>query len=172
MRDLLLSLFIFTLSIGFHILWCRFRKKTTLQMYSFGVIATAGLIIYIFITLRIFQRLDYAFDQGIWHVSLWVSSVLLYVLLMPTYIIIYFNTIVQSPSKTILILVRKHGMLSFDELARLMTDDEFIMTRMKDLLDFGYATKEGSLYSLTPRGVILAKVLAFYEKLFGRPMGG
>ena len=172
MRDFLLSQLFFILSIGAHILWCRLRHKTTLQLYSFGVIAGVGLLIYIGITLGAFYRLELVFDQGIWSVSLWVSSVIIYILMIPTYVIIYFNTLVQSPSKTVLILMRKHNRLSFDDLAKSITDEKFVMTRIKDLLDYGYAREEKGLYALTPRGVILAKGLALYEKIFARPMGG
>ncbi len=172
MRDFLLSQLFFILSIGAHILWCRLRRKATLQLYSFGVIAGIGLLIYTYITLGMFYRLEYVFDQGIWKTSLWVSSVVIYILMIPTYVIIYFNTLVQSPSKTILVLIKRHGRLSVDDLAKSITDEKFVMTRMKDLLDYGYAKEERGLYALTAKGVLLAKGLKLYEMIFARPMGG
>ena len=105
---------------------------------------------------------------------LWVSSLLLYLLLCVAYIMEYTLIELESPSMRIVRHVRSkaEGIATKEELRDLFTDEEMIISRLKDLTDHGFIQWDGLRYSLTPRGRLVARCFTFYRNLIRRGMGG
>jgi hypothetical protein len=107
-----------------------------------------------------------------WNIPLYKSAGMIYLLLVPLYIIFYFGTHVESPSHQILSLIKCHGELSHQELSSFLTDSILIKPRLDDLIRCGYLVFDGKYFRLTARGVRTARFLNIYQKILGRGMGG
>jgi hypothetical protein len=168
MRDLILILMIFFLSICAHVLWCRLRPRKDLQIPEFLAVAFIGLLIFCLLKGKGVS----AQAVNFWNMPLFLSSVVIYVLLVPMYLIFYFGTKVKSPSLQVLLILREKKELSEEDILKFLNDDVVLFPRLNDLERFGYLNRSGESYSLSPRGVALAKFLNFYQKLLGRTWGG
>ena len=167
MLDLISSLLVFVLVVTTHILWCRSFPKKDLQILVFCGMAVAGLLPLVFLL-----------TSGSVHPSsgeelrLPLTAGSIYVLLVPVYIVFYFTTQVESPSKRLLLFLESKGLATFDELCTCMTDEAIIEPRLRDLIHTGFVLREGSSYRLVARGHRLAGVLKAYQILCGKEMGG
>ncbi len=162
------SLLVFLGAILVHWIWCRAQKRVCLHIKSFLGIAAAGLI-------ALVLRVDVPtapLSGGVAVAPLGMSAILLYVLLVPVYLIFYFGTQVESPSRLLTVLLRERGLLTFEELSQVLDNDRLIRPRLEDLLKTGYIREENGCFILTGRGARLARCLELYQKLNGRGWGG
>jgi len=159
------SLLVFCGVILVHWVWCRTQKRNCLHIKSFLGIASAGLT-------ALVLRVDVPVSPSPDAAPLWMSAVLLYALLVPVYLIFYFGTQVESPSRLLTVSLRERGALTFEDLARVLDNERLIRPRIEDLLKTGYIREENGCFILTGRGARLARCLEFYQKLNGRGWGG
>jgi hypothetical protein len=167
---LLINLVFFVLVVVTHIGVCRRYKGKGLLVKAFCVMATAGLLLAVAAAVAIKGQVSHW--SLIWQLPLFVTAMLIYILLVPTYIIFYVSTQLNSPSKEILLLIKKQGSMSREQLAAQMTDDKFIRPRLVDLKQTDYVTYKDSKYRLNPSGIKVARFLNFYQWLLGRELGG
>ncbi len=172
MRDIIGMLLVFVSVILVHIAWCRMRPRHQLGVVSFCWIALAGLVLYLTVGIPSGKVDTKGFLFSVWSAPLKLSAVVMYFLLIPTYLIFYFSVRLESPSKAIIILAKKSGEASYDDFAQYVTDNRFLMTRLQDLLDHNCIRLENGIYRLTTHGAMIANLLNIYEKIFGRGMGG
>ncbi len=171
MFDILLTLFFFVEAVFIHLALCRKRSADGLLLLPFFGIAFSNLIV-----LWVFfwaARGYFKFDvNSVWGVPLCVTATLIYILLIPTYLVFYFSTQQMSPSKKILLLLARGGPMSFQELLVHFSDDEFVMPRLKELIGVRWLIEHGGWYVLTPMGTQMAKMYTLYQAIFGRTKGG
>lgn len=165
MTHLLISLSFFAASVIAHIGWCRRHKAKRLHIISFGLIALLGFSLF----LALAGHLP-AGDGGI--AALPLSASVLYFLLVPVYLIIYFGTKVESPSRRILQILEAQGAVSLPDLERQITHEDLLMPRLRDLVRLGYMENDGQNYILTAKGLRVARGLALYRQWTGRDIGG
>ena len=162
------SLLVFLGAVLVHWVWCRSQRRDCLHIKSFMGIAAAGLLA---LLLRA-QGQASAVSRETGAAPLWLSAIILYILMVPVYLIFYFGTQVESPSRLLTVLLRERGALTFDDLARIIDNDRLIRPRVDDLLTTGYVREENGCLVLTGAGLRVARWLEFYQRLSGRRWGG
>src|ERR1041385_5697573 len=99
------------------------------------------------------------------------SSTVVYILLIPTYLVFYFSTQQTSPSKQIMMLLSQRDM-SLKDLSAHFQDEELITPRIQDLLTTECVTDKNGRYVLTFWGQQMARIYALYQAVLGRKKGG
>ena len=171
MFDILVMFLFFLASVGVHLTVCRKRSQEGLLLKPFIGIAIGNLcVLWVFFWLS--QRYVHFDPTSFWGVPLHAAATLIYVLLIPTYLVFYFSTQQLSPTKKIFLLLSKNGPMSFNELLAHFSDQEFIFPRLKELIAIQCLIEHSGWYVLTPSGIQMAKVYSFYQLLLGRKKGG
>ena len=158
MHTILISVGIFLAAVAGHLLCCRKSAKKNLQAKLFTALATAGLTVFVLVG---------AINQ----LPLLLTASVIYVLLVPVYLIFYVSTELVSPSKKI-VQVLAAGPGVYADLYKALERENFIMLRLEELEQSGCLRREGERYCLTASGQAIAKSLRVYQKLLGRAVGG
>ena len=172
MRDIFLSIAAFFLAVIFHISWCRCVKRNGLQVRAFFMIAVGLLCIKIAIELSTSPATLITGSYTVWTMPLKFTADIIYLLLGLFYLICYFSPRVESPSQRLLRTCSKADGSTLEELEKAVNNDDFIMTRMDDLLRCGYMRVVEGHYEILPPAIFVARVLVFYQKISGRGIGG
>jgi len=167
---LITSALFFILSLLIHVLWCRYKRRDELHITSFVVISLLCLSGYFAMAHFLIPQVDSA--PGIWLLPLEKTAAVLYFFLLPFYLVFYYSTMIDSPSRRAIALLRERGALSFGELSREISDEKFIMTRLNSLVICGYVHFDGKYYQLLPRAVLSCRIINVYQKMIGRKIGG
>ncbi len=99
------------------------------------------------------------------------TSLVLYLALLPFYICFYHSIIVNSPTRLLLDQCGQ-GPCRYEQLLASTIQEDFVQDRLEALVESGVVSKVGETYRLAPQGRLLGKILAWYQHLVGRPMGG
>jgi hypothetical protein len=167
---LLAAMGFFFIAVFIHIQICRAkRSQAGLWVKLFCVIAGFGLGL-CWLAFVAFHHVPHR--SGLWALPLELTSSLIYLLLVPSYVVFYVSTQMMSPSKRILMLIDQAGGMELQQLKEAFSDEEFIMPRLRDLEQTGCIAKENGTYKLTPSGLALARFLNCYQILLGRKAGG
>ncbi|MBP6344278.1 MAG: hypothetical protein KA403_10095 [Candidatus Omnitrophica bacterium] len=171
MFDIFVMLFFFLVSVFIHLVICRKWSKGGLLLKHFFSIALLNLILLwaFFWMTGHYGRFDQSSVLG---VRLYGTATLIYLLLIPTYLVFYFSTQQMSPSKKLLLLLSRNGSMSREELFGHFSDEEFILPRIKELAGIRCIVEHGGWYVLTPTGIQMAKVYVLYQAVLGRNKGG
>ncbi len=172
MLYLVTSLLFFFLSVVVHIFWCRRQKKQDLHMTTFCLIALTVLGCYGMFLAFIQKAFQGQFGLTFWSCPLQLTSIVLYVLFIPIYLIFYFGTRVESPSKKMVLLIEQHGALSPEDFLKYFSDEHLVLTRLDDLERSYCVVLENKVYRLTDQGRTIARVLNLYQWITGRVIGG
>ena len=170
MITLLVTFAFFILSIAAHVQFCRWRKReSNLWFYVFFAgAALAGN----FMSLKFLLNGPAKDLPEFWSLPLFLSSLTLFIMLIPMYMIIYFGSEVESPTKKICFLLDSSGGMTKEELLKQITDEGFVVPRMDDLVRTGFVEhKEGKYFLLFPSRAS-ARLLAVFQWIFGRGKGG
>ncbi len=163
----ILSLCFFIVAITTHLLWCCILRSRNLQVIPFLVIALGYLAALNMISMRVCPP-----HVNYWGQSLIMSSNIIYFLLIPTYLIFYAATVIDSPSRTALRLIRDHKGLTYSEILKGLGGSEFIQTRLNSLLDYHLISVHENKYQLSSKGEQLGRLLNFLKFFLGRDPGG
>lgn len=102
------------------------------------------------------------------------SFVMLYLTLAVAYMITYSAVQADSPSMSILLMIREaepHGLTQAD-LVRRLDDDALIVPRLQDLVIGKLAVRTGDRYVITDSGSRLARIYIGYRRLLKMEKGG
>ena len=172
MLFILISLVFLVLTVTGHVGWCRRHRADRLCLRPFLVCAALGL------GASALLLGSWPVDMGttaagrLWTLPLRGSALLLQFLLVAGYFIFYFSAMVESPTRRIIRIMESADGVSLDDLIGQMSNASLLEPRLQDLLAHAYVRKEGERYVLMPRGQGLSRVLAIYEWILRRPMGG
>jgi predicted transcriptional regulator len=99
---------------------------------------------------------------------------LLFISMALAYITTYSGIEVQSPSLRIVLEIKNSGKLGLDReaLDRNFNNDVLVALRMNDLVKDKMIYQDGDKFKLTPKGILLVRLLIFYRKLLNAGMGG
>jgi hypothetical protein len=172
MISIILSLLFFCSTVLAHVFWCRRHKTDGLFIRPFFHFFLLGLMLLVLILFLRPEEVLALEKTGMWGVPLNGSAVAVYVLFMACYFIFYFGMQVESPTRRLMQLMENKSAVSLDNLVGQMSNDSLILPRINDLLKHDYIRKEGERYVLKTRGVRVASMVKFYERIFNRPMGG
>ncbi len=167
MRYVLISLFIYFLTILVHILFSRLKFSRKNQVNVLWLLGCLGAVFYWNVTAISIQA-----DQSFWSVPLRGSCLVLYLLLLFPYYIFFTNANYDSPSQMIMVLLKKRGSCSNDELLREMTPQRLIVSRLDDLREEGFIGNEGGKYFLRTKGIWLMQFMKIYKNIIGREIHG
>lgn len=94
--------------------------------------------------------------------------------LILAYMITYSAIEVDSPSLVMILAVAGAGPegLAKKDFNKLMDNDHLVIPRINDLIVDKMAYKEGDIYKLTPKGMLLANLFSFYRGLLNASKGG
>ena len=171
MFDLTLILVLFFLSVIAHLGICRREGRDVLLIRTFFGISALAFGIFL-ICWFIFHHFFPASKNSLWNTPLFFSVTILYILLCFLYLSFYVNVKLNSPSKSVMTLIREKKSMNSDELGKFFTDSEFIEPRLADLVMSGCVSKEGDRYRLSRSGERIGRILEIYQKIVGRPIGG
>lgn len=171
MAYMLFSLLLFCASVFFHVLFCRRTSTPGLHARVFIYIALFFLAVYILGVYLVGQKgpLDPRF---LWGMPFKTTAGIIFVLLAPMYLFFYVRTQLTSPSKTTLLCLYQHGSLSYAQILKYIQEEDFINTRLTDLITSGCVRQAEGRYTISPSGLKIAMVLKFMQMLLGRGMGG
>lgn len=171
MAYILFAFALFCASVAVHIVYCRRTKTPGLQARPFLVIS--------FFFIAVYAAGVYFTGQGhalspdsFWGLPFKLASALIFILLVPTYLMFYALTQLMSPSKKILMSIHRRGSLSYKDILAHIEEEDFINTRLNDLCTSGCAVKVNGRYFLTPEGQKIATALDLTQRLLGRGIGG
>lgn len=167
---LFLSLMFFFSSVAAHVFWCRLRNVRTIAVAAFCRISFVFFVAYVFF-LGLWPGLQGP-QAGLWGRPLQITSVVLYVSMVPFYFVFYHMIIINSPTRLMLDICRKKGSCSYEDLAAAVEQEDFIKSRLTALVCSGVIIQEGTFYRLSRQGVSIAKGLEVYQALVGRSKGG
>lgn len=130
-----------------------------LRAKLFITVASGHLII--FIALAIILKLPMV-----------LTSVVIYILLIPVYLIFYVCTELVSPSKRILQIIASSNEANYTQVFKALEQENFIMLRLEELEQSGCLKRSDNRFELTASGRKIASILDVYQRLLGRDIGG
>ncbi len=151
-----------------HLIWCRLKRKETLNTFSFGIMAIINLTVYIASVVSAIGKNSGGISQH----PFFVTSIIFNILMSGIFLAFYYGVNIDSPTRSTLQIVKKGGKVSEPDLLKHFEANNFVLSRLKALVDHSFAVCEGGRYRLTPPGIQVAKTLERYEKIFGRRKGG
>ena len=166
MLYLITVILFFILSIILHIFFCRFKKGKVLYAKFFVLIALINL----WMCVSVFERIKNIVEFNVPSLGLLPlqgTAMVIYLLLIPAYLVIYVTTQLQSPSKTILQLLSAHDGLTIKDLQKNFTDEAFIISRLNELFYTGCVKRTDKAYRLGASGRLILIWLNFYRCLLG-----
>ena len=162
------------LSVIEHIAWCRIKPAKGLRIISFMSISLLNAVFFLW-ALHHLQGKYLSFYEArpsVWYAPFVLTSLACYFVSLGLYFAFYSCTTIDSPSRWILRLVRDHGPMTYEDLAKNISNDNFIMTRLRALEEHGCVALNGKQYRLQSLGLLSAKLLMVYEKISGRQARG
>lgn len=171
MMDLCLALLLFAMAVVVHILFCRRQKKNNLQAKAFIFIASFFLLVYA-VTVGWFHQSHSLLQGSLWEWPFEWSCGVMFVLLIPVYLCFYVLTQLTSPSKKILQSLKLKGALSDEQIIAAIEEEDFINTRLNDLLVSGCVIVHRGAYVLTASGKKIALIIKTMQMITGRDLGG
>lgn len=109
---------------------------------------------------------------ALYHWPLALTATIIYMLLIPNYLVLYVSTELVSPSKRILRIVSNKTQTDYHAILATLEKEDFIGTRLHELCQSGCVRDAGGTYHLTPSGRTIAVFLKIYQYLLGREIGG
>ena len=163
MLYLIIALLFFIFSVVVHVLFCRGKRGNILYVKIFGYIALINLSL----CSGVFQSISADGTVSIWLLPLKATSIFIYLLLIPAYLVVYVTTQLNSPSKIILRSLSARDGLTIKNLQKNFTDEEFIVFRLQELVKTGCAVAVDGKYRLGASGTLIFAWLRIYQWLLG-----
>ena len=166
---ILFALLLFVGSVMAHIFFCRRRRNAGIQAKAYLYITAFFIAVYIIGAHFIAGTVS---PHSLWGSPLKITSGILFVLLIPFYLNFYTLTQLMSPSKKILICISRKGSASYEEILASIQEEDFIGTRLHDLITSGCVIETEGRYVLSPSGWGITTVLNRMQLILGRDIGG
>ena len=171
MVDIVLAIVLFAGSVLVHLLYCRNTKSRGLHAKTFILMAMAGLVTYFLLTIAIAKMAGFD-PRSLIGIPFELTGGVIFILFVPIYLCFYVLTQLMSPSKKILLTVAKGGAISYEDILASIEEENFIKTRLDDLLTCGCVGQVDGRYVLTAEGRKIAAILNAMQALLGRKPGG
>jgi len=162
---------LFIASVIIHVFFCRRTTRPGLQAKAYILIAIILIGVYVAGVYAIGKAciLD---GHSLWGLPLKITAGVIFALLVPVYLSFYVLTQLMSPSKKILLTISRRGNLSYADIVLCVQEEDFIGTRLSDLVTSGCVRQTEGRYTLSPSGQKIAAVLNIMQYVLGRGMGG
>ena len=164
-------LFLFFSSVALHVIYCRYSASEKLHAKVYVFIVFVLIIVYI-VGVLFLQHWGWLKEHPLMSAPFQITSGIIFVLLVPFYLIFYTLTGFVSPSQKILLSIALHGGLSYADVLVCVQEEDFIGTRLADLCVSGCVVRKQERYVLSPTGNIMATVLRWVQRVTGREIGG
>jgi hypothetical protein len=165
------ALLLFCASVMAHVFFCRGKRGSGLQAKAYILIAALLFFVYVIVVLAI-QQAGILHAQSLWGLPFRITAGLIFILLIPVYLSFYVLTQLMSPSKKILICLSQRGSLTYTDIVACVENENFINTRLNDLLSTGCVREVEGRYILNASGQKIAAILNIMQHLLGRDIGG
>ena len=160
----------FVLVVLSHALACR-RGLILFRMEGFLALSLVwGGIYFLLLRLTPEASIGPGFAGNIRNMPLIFTSFVLYGLLCLTYLVQCTAVQAQSPSMKVFSLLCRETGMTFDQLKPHFSDQEFVLSRLNDLVRTGYVEQHNEAFSLTSKGFQVARVFDAYQRLIRRNM--
>lgn len=165
---------IFVMMLFLHVVlwrWCRPKDDmAALAILFFGVPIVTTFLILILVWFGLLPNVGNLMSTSI---ADGAATALLYFALAGAYISSYPAAQGSSPSLDILLVVGKSMTtgLTYEDLLDRFTNETVLTPRLQDLIDSNLAVESNGALALTPRGVILVRILGLLRRLLGLPAG-
>jgi len=166
-----LVLFLFIATVFAHLTFCRRTSKSGLQAKAFVLMAMMAFGVYAGGVL-ILQHTAALDKHSLWGVPFGFTGAIIFILLIPVYLSIYVLTQLSSPSKKILMTISLVGEASYNDMVSAIQKEDFITSRLNDLLASQCLTSRNGRYVLTTDGQKIAAILNLMQFILGRKAGG
>jgi hypothetical protein len=171
MAYVLFALLVFAASVAVHILFCRGAAGEGLHAKAYVNIAVFFFGVYV-AGIYLLHPLNVLDPCSFWGLPFKISSGLIYILLIPVYLSFYVLTQLVSPSKKILKCMTGKRGVSYAKILECVKAEDFINTRLSDLVTSGCVEHTRRGYVLSASGRKIALVLDVIQFVLGRRMGG
>jgi len=165
------ALFLFIISVMTHILFCRKSSQSGLQAKAFIGLAFLFLAVYVLGSWAILKA-DIFLPNTLLGFPFLITAGIIFILLIPVYLCFYVLTQLMSPSKKILLTVSQMQKASYEDMVSCVEQEDFINTRLSDLVTSGCVIKDQDRYRLSASGRQIAGILDLMQHVLGRKMGG
>jgi len=165
------ALLLYCVSVMIHIFFCRKTTKPGLQAKAYIIIAVILIGVYFAGVYTIGQG-NFLDPHSLWGLPLKITSGVVFILLVPTYLMFYALTQLMSPSKKILLTIASQGNPSYADIMLGLQEEDFIGTRLNDLCACGCVSQIEGRYVLSLSGRKIAAFLNIMQHVLGREMGG
>jgi len=141
---------------------------------AFIVISLFWMIVYLIIIKLVLSNewLPVKISYDTLNVPLVGTSLIIYILLIPLFLMYYFCVYCESASYSILHLIQKYGDLSYEELRAKVPDRSLIITRLDSLVSNEYLEMKDKSYRILPKGIKVVRIMDMYQRLLGWKIGG
>ena len=162
------AIIIFMLSLIVHIGVFRLFRKLKNEASVSLIIFFTGFIIASAVIFRSYSQ-NMAERVGLWITPLLWTAVVFYFLLALSYIIffLYSFLVEESPTSTILGLLRKKRKVSEKEIFANFSNAKLIETRLTELIGRNIIRKDKKLLRVSKKGEVIAGVFKYYREILG-----
>ena len=174
MGYLAITFLLLFLTIIEHVVWSRWTQAKGLAVASFYCILFLNALWYqpiLKFSVETFMPLN-KMAPNFWNIPLSITAFVLYILLGVLYFAFYTSIAIDSPTRTTLRLIQKKGKATYEDLSKHLADNSFVVSRLDALVKHRLVVFDGRPYRLSQRGMRTARILNFYQKIFGRNIGG
>ncbi len=162
---------LFIASVTVHIFFCRKTIKPGLHAKVFILTAMVFLGIYV-VGVKTPLMASLLDPHSLWGFPFRITAGVIFVLLVPVYLIFYVLTQQMSPSKKILLTIAQRGEVSLSDILASVEQEDVITKRLSDLCMSGCVRLMEGRYTLSASGQKIAVVLNIMQHILGRDMGG
>ena len=177
MKSVLLAIVFFVTSIFFSFILLRAEKD---QKYLRSFLAAYVGAVFGYTVLFLISPKDVGFlppqlIESNPMVGFW-NGLLLFSLLFHCFVDVTYTTALTGFAANLLILIAEYGFLTqkqIEEMYRInQMEDQIISRRLKSLKDACYIEEKGTTYRLRPKGLLIAWVSKYLQKLYRTSEGG
>lgn len=165
-----ISLAVFILTVILHILTHKILLKFSYENYKIFIpVFILGFIVDVFIILSLSNNILNGTGNYNWWTEKFIWTPLMLFILLTISFFVFFSSPLgeESPSSVILLLIRKAKRLTGNQILSRFSDDRLIKKRLDYLTILGWIRKKDKMYSILPKGDMIAAKIFIYRKILG-----
>ncbi len=165
-----ISLVVYVIFVVIHVFLHRLLARWKILTFKTTLIFGLGGLLDVYLVLNISRLLEIPqFRANWWNITLPLSAVSFYILLVGIHTIFYtapaFSYV--SPSTQLLSLLEKQGRMTYQTIQRYFSNQQMVVERLHDLKDAHLIEMENSTCRITPGGIRIIKIMGYYKKMLG-----
>ena len=171
-----MSISLFLVAVINIIYWIKLKKNEGRECTkALLVILLFWLLIHLVGSMVIATFNDYSvtYKYNIINVPLICTSVMIYILLVFLFMMFHLiATKFTSATNQIMHLIQEQGSVSLEQIKKNISEKSMIVTRLNSLVEKKHVIQVDDRFIIQPSGVLIIRLIKFYQRLFGLKAGG